>query len=674
MKEPIARPGQTLKTHLSNVSDRLLSLLPEPYRPLSSAGLLHDVAKASTGWQHYLQEKVEGKDPKMVTHAAESAMAAAMISGWNRKNPPLIAYAIAAHHSQLKYRKNSEWFKTQKQRDADPELKDMILESMAWFRQSYGEFNIPGHLNLESSEKDVAIRMLTALLVDSDRLDAHCFSGGTVAIEAPPRSPQIVLPTRSTAIDSIRNRFREAICVETGHPFYRLTGPCGVGKTKAIMEVCDRLQAEKIIYVAPLKSILKQSADEFRVAYGAENILEHHSGYDPQEHQDWQIWKAQTERWELPVIVTSGVQFYESLLSNRASKLRKLRALINAVVVLDEVQTLPTQACKSILAILDQLTQHWGLKVILCSATQPKFEFCPRAASAPELVPLEVVAWCRGQMRNREYEWVGDLDWQAIGEQIDRSTLIGVNTRKAAQNCYYALLAQGIKALHLSSAMCPLHREQVVKAARQQLHRGQLCVLIATQVIESGIDISFPQAFKMMAPLDSIIQFGGRVNRAGEYPGAKVFLFDHGENLHSPEYAQAINVTRDLLQAYDDPFWDDHDLAIRDYYQQKFGFEGVNLEKLRLDLNFPEVAKFRCIDDNQITGYVQWGGGKRLIEALQEKIKNKEYLTLGDWKQLAQYAISVPQSQARHVQVEDGLRVWSGDYDEAIGAVLVDHD
>ncbi|MBD2518601.1 CRISPR-associated helicase Cas3' [Nostoc sp. FACHB-973] len=668
---------QLLSRHLLEVAQRCSDIVPEQFRDVAYyAGLWHDLGKYRQEWQNYLSGK-----SKRIPHAAHGAMLAQMIM--NSDKIPAIAYIIAGHHTELRHKlhlksanfeeKAQGW--EQAQEAAKQEIPNFIPEQ-------FPDINLQ-----DNNRREFAIRMLFSVLVDTDRLNAQIFeslqnweaSASCVDLQYSfnphcfnPPSPE----QASTEINRIRNVFVE-YCIsaaELPKGIFRLTGACGVGKTIASAKFA-RLHAKNhnmsgIVYVGPLKSIIEQTAEVYRGLFGETNVLEHHSGFEP-KLEDVKEYKLNTERWDKPLIVTSGVQFYESLFANSPSKCRKLQGLINKVILIDEAQTIPGHLVRPILDVLNVLVQDWGCTVVLMSATQPAFGNIIED-NAHDIIPDEKSSDFFKQLNRVTYRFVEDIwSWADIAQDIELSkeqkVLIIVNTTKLAREGYYELskMIPG-NWFHLSSKMCPEHRSQVLSQVHSLLNPGESesCFLISTQVVEAGVDIDFSRVYRQLAPLDSLVQAAGRCNRQGlKSKDKSIVTVFRMSAIDPPGYEVGIPITRGILNRFD---LNENLLeAINHYFVSYFhenldgGQEIVNLIN---SYNFPEVAKrVSVIDDlNQISVVVDWSKGKTLVENL----KDKDSLNESDWRQVQSFSVNVrPKEEKLPIdKLSNGLNVWIGTY------------
>ncbi|WP_419607186.1 CRISPR-associated helicase Cas3', partial [Thiolapillus sp.] len=318
--------------------------------------------------------------------------------------------------------------------------------------------------------------------------------------------------------------------------FFSLTVPTGGGKTLSGMAFAmDHALIHgkrRIIHVIPYTSIIEQTANIFRKIFD-EAVIEHHSSLDPD--QETARSRLAVENWDAPVIVTTSVQFFESLFAARTSRCRKLHNLVDSVVVLDEVQLLPPAFLQPILDTLNLLVEHYGVTVVLSTATQPALETRRDSFGRNQLRGLdhvhEIIAdpdVLYSALERVRVHLPDDLnagtDWQTIANEVTGhdSVLVIVNTRRQARELH-ALLPPGT--IHLSALMCGEHRSDVIAGIKQKLNNGEPMRVVSTQLVEAGVDLDFPVVYRALAGLDSIAQAAGRCNREGRLASGEVVVF-----------------------------------------------------------------------------------------------------------------------------------------------------
>jgi CRISPR-associated endonuclease/helicase Cas3 len=398
-------------------------------------------------------------------------------------------------------------------------------------------------------------RLLFSCLVDADRLDTACWPETPLRdhvlqteqllekvhaerrrkTEANPGSPLAVLRNRifDTAVE------RGALCPG----FFSLTVPTGGGKTLASMAFAlahaKTHGLRRVIVVIPYLSIIEQNAAEYHHIFGEEVVLENHSGVRPKDdlnEDEKSRLELVSENWDAPVIVTTSVQFLESLFASSPSKCRKLHRIPRSVVIFDEVQTLPAHLLKPTFNVFRELATNYGTSFVFSSATQPAFRKCPALPDGfdphelREIAPEPDDLFRKLRRVNYHLPKAGEtLDWPELADRMAATSqaLCVVNLTRHAKELWEQLIRLLPKEapIHLSSAMCPQHRLSLIQIIRERLAAGQPCRVISTQLIEAGVDVDFPVVWRALGPLDSIVQVAGRCNREGRLKAGEVNVF-----------------------------------------------------------------------------------------------------------------------------------------------------
>lgn len=517
-----------------------------------AAGLLHDLGKAKDEFQAYLRNK-RGSEP----HSAEGAKFAARYYSKSCPRPfagpigRLLGFPIAGHHAGLANghavgggtlplserletaRAMEPWFDTNELPGFTAAPRPLLVAKLEPFGWAF------------------FIRMLFSTLVDADFLETERWfnEANKLPIE---RSWQGELGQLKIALDQRLETFdasaselaalraevlrncRAAASQRTG--LFSLTVPTGGGKTlSSLAFALDHAIAHKldrVIYVIPFTSIVEQTADVFGKALGDQDaILEHHSafddekmrGSDSEDRNGAEKLRLAAQNWGRPVVVTTAVQFFESLFSNRTSRCRKLHNIARSVVVLDEAQTMPIKLLRPCLAALNELARGYRTSVVLCTATQPALTM-EAGLKAPEALRdvREIIQPGRNlygrlrRVRTVRAELLSDAQLIEALANVERGLVI-VNNRRHARELFEALGKSGLAgACHLSTAMTAAHRQHVLADIRQELKDRKQVRLISTSLIEAGVDISFDAVWRAWAGLDQIAQAAGRCNREGE--------------------------------------------------------------------------------------------------------------------------------------------------------------
>ncbi|THG83812.1 CRISPR-associated endonuclease Cas3'' [Pseudomonas sp. A-1] len=607
------------------------------------AGLLHDLGKYSDEFQR----RIAG-DLLRVDHATHGAIQAV-----ERYGPLglLLAYAIAGHHAGLANGSETG------QRTA---LRDRLrgIELPALLNHWQTEIALPE----KSTLKPPALRqrrerhffqlaflgrMLFSCLVDADFLDTEAFyarlegrASRRAAGHPDLRTLRAALDTHLAGFeaDTPVNRLRAEILAgvrsraELAPGLFTLTVPTGGGKTLAslafALDHAIRHGLRRVIYVIPFTSIVEQNAAVFRRAlgeWGEQAVLEHHSAFVDDQSKALQArdkLRLAMENWDFPIVVTTAVQFFESLFADRPSRCRKLHNIAGSVIVLDEAQTLPLKLLRPCVAAIDELALNYRCSPVLCTATQPALtapDFKGGLQNVRELAP-------EPQRLFRELERVrvksaGRLSDAELQRHLSEreQVLCIVNNRRHARALYESI-AEAEGARHLTTLMCARHRSQVLAEVRQRLRDGLPCRLVATSLIEAGVDVDFPTVLRAEAGLDSIAQAAGRCNREGRRPteASEVLVFSTENEEWAPprELVQFAQAAREVLRQHpDDPLGQ---AAITRYFLQLYWQKGEReldkadllglIERGRLEgLPFETLAReFRMIDSVQQPVIVPW--------------------------------------------------------------------
>jgi CRISPR-associated endonuclease/helicase Cas3 len=539
-----------------------------------------------------------------------------------------------------------------------------------------------------TGSRDLLTRMLLSCLVDADRLDTANRPPVQAPLFAKERLDKLLLhlddlraraPSRggSKTVLEVREQVQELcrIAARTSARLLSLAVPTGGGKTLAAMRFAlERAAARpeetrRVIVVIPYLSIIEQNAEVYRKVFGDDAIFEHHSGavyalapknvdgegtgqFEPRVEPDndaaLPFKRPETENWDAPVIVTTSVRFFESLFSNHPSDLRRIHNIARSIIVLDEVQTLPRRLLAPLLDMLRELTEHWGCTVVMATATQPAFEarqkkhesYAWPAGTVTPIIPTDIAAQMHNTLRRVHIEWRINhpTPWNDLATEMltHPQALCVVNLRQHAAQLYDELLAQSQPAqhagiFHLSTRMCAQHRLNVLAVIRERLKEGLPCLVVSTQLIEAGVDVDFPIAFRALGPLDAIIQVAGRVDREGKLtaaagqPAGQLIVFATEDSKTPPhEYKEATAVTEALAR---ERAPQTHDLdAMQSYFERYYGdadeqATGKHLADMRGDnkLEFAKLAKqFEFINSRTKDVFVPYGEGKKLIRELEQ--------------------------------------------------------
>ena len=519
-------------------------------------GLLHDVGKVRPEFQVILAGCRRRFD-----HSAPGARIA--VDRFSRIGK-MLAPGIAGHHAGM-----ANWSGEGERTPLEERLDRAHDPDPAWeqlIRLPHHPLLEPGVAERYRGGGGFACQLLTRMVfsagVDADYLDTEAYydrlegtnrrRGGHPALEELSRRLEARLDSLASG-DSAMTRLRRDVLArvrqraDEAQGVFTLTVPTGGGKTLTslafALDHALRHGLSRVIYVAPFMSIIDQTVGVFRGAFrgaggdAAEFVVEHHSAFDEEripEESSRDRHRLAMENWDAPVICTTYVQFLESLFSNRPSRCRKLHNVTNSVVILDEPQTLPLGFLRPCVTVLDELARVWRTTIVQCTATPPALAasdgFLGGFRSVRELAPEPESLHDRTRRRTRLHveEVVGNRQ-TSDEELVDRirgcqQVLCIVNTRRHARKLR-EMLGADAAAFHLSASMCPAHREAVLFTVRRRLEAGRIVRLIATPVVEAGVDVDFPIVWRALAGLESIIQSAGRCNREGARDAGDVFVF-----------------------------------------------------------------------------------------------------------------------------------------------------
>ncbi|MGI8733828.1 MAG: CRISPR-associated helicase Cas3' [Pyrinomonadaceae bacterium] len=633
-------------------------------------GLLHDLGKYRDEFQEYLCKKREGS---VETHHAVYGAALAMQKRWLG-----LAFAIAGHHaglhnvSQLKDLVGSDKYRAGERL---PQIEERFEAEVQRIEAKAIE---PVFEKGQSHRAEFYVRLLFSALVDADFLDteAHYIGAPRATQEFQPGEllQRLVAEKESKSPDGELNQLRSSIfqqCLQAAEKppgFFSLTVPTGGGKTLSSMAFAlahaARHNLRRVIVVIPYLSIIEQNAAQYRRIFDPEDrgiVIEHHSAIvvpEDREERTRSPLEYAAENWDAPIIVTTSVQFIESLFANKTSRCRKLHNIARSVVIFDEVQTLPTHLLNPLLSIIRELKTNYGASFVFSTATQPAFR--KSLSLAEGFAEDEVMEITREtsetfqKLRRVKFSLPKSeetIAWGRLAERIATQprALCVVNVRRHAFELWEELrrlLPPGEReaVFHLSSAMCAQHRfdllgedrEPTPGTIRARLRGGEQCRVISTQLIEAGVDVDFPVVWRALGPLDSIVQAAGRCNREGQLVDAtgqtalgEVIIFQPEEsNLPRGIYSVATGITASLLTRIDaEALATDHKL-FEQYFSQLYQYVPTDYEQAgecsiqedRENLRFREVArKARVIADDTKPVMVPYGKGAEIIKEIQTR-------------------------------------------------------
>jgi CRISPR-associated endonuclease/helicase Cas3 len=673
-------------------------------------GLWHDLGKCNPEFQDYLEACQRDERHGKVPHAIWGAALAYRLLRHNIEDDRWkeIALTIAGHHGGI----DQPGSLSQRLGEQTKNNQIIFQKVVEWAKKlpSPPKVTLP---ELTRTQRELFIRMVFSALVDADYLDT----------EKHFNEKQYLLRQNQQQIESLWSRFNAnqkqflgAVDAETtvnnirkevyelcdkaanGKPgIYRLTVPTGGGKTRSSLAFALKHTVEnrmdRVIVAIPYTSIIDQTAKEYRKILGVDAILEHHSqvSVPADENQDAAhvSLRLAGENWDAPLIVTTTVQLFESLFSNKPGKVRRLHNIARSVIVLDEVQTLPPELLIPTLDVLRELVERYCVSVVLCTATQPAFEDSHyiepfQRIQIHEIIPQKTYQEHFKQLKRVEYyRKEKPVSWQELADEVSREKQIMVvlNTRKDALSLIDAL-GNKEDVLHLSTLLCGIHRKLVLREVKRRLKNGLPVRLISTQVIEAGVDIDFPVVYRAIGPLDRIVQAAGRCNREGKLQNGcrgRVIIFEPSEG-RTPKgpYKTGLEKAKLLLMQHD--ISELHNPGLYRIYFEKL-FADVDTDKKKIQshrevLDYPKVAsEYRLIEENTVPVLIN-------CDSATKRLKEWKYHPCRrTWQRLQPLLVNMFDYEVQKLKVEgwlepisEGLYFAFGMYDRLKGLVPAIYD
>ena len=690
-------------------------------------GLLHDIGKYSDEFQNRIKN-----DGKLCDHSTAGAK---VLKSINPAMGNLLGYVIAGHHTGLL--NGGGWGAVSEDRSLQGRLKKEVPDFSAYRNEVTSDLYPP----LTSVARQLAdtkplderdqgccfsflVRMIFSCLVDADFLDTEEFMNGfkiTRGVECDFAELEDKVIQHANNFDTVpdinkkrREIFEQCIRKAKEPPgVYKLSVPAGGGKTIASMafslrHIRHNSELRRIIYVIPFTSIIEQNAKVFSNILGEEYVLEHHSNYDfdQNDEEKYNIKKLSAENWDIPIVVTTNVQFFESIYGNKSSKIRKLHNMANSVIILDEIQMLPTEYLIPCAKALEELVNNYNCSVVLCSATQSEVErFMSEKIKAVEI--CSNITELYEYFNKTKIKFIGSKtvnELVGLLQGIEQCLLI-VNTKKQARNLYRKLKdvygKDGI--FHLSTYMCPVHRFEMIQEIKKRLNseNRDKCIVVSTSLIEAGVDVDFPVVYRVMCGLDSIIQAAGRCNRERKKDLAYVFVFDFADegykvNKSSPfgnYLGQRQSITEIIARKYEDVTRPE---AVKEYFDMLFsnasileldkksivkklneGFDKIS--PIDFNFDFEDIARdFNMIEDNNYSVIIKYNDdAKRKINELEYG-----YYTRDKLRSVQKYSVSLSiheYNKLRDINAVKGIGKNIGilisveDYSDEIGINIPDN-
>lgn len=702
---------QTLVDHLAGVAEMAGEFASAfGYRNWGCAlGFLHDAGKVSEPYQR----RLHGSAIK-VDHSTLGA-----IEAFCRYRHPtlhelicrMMAFAVAGHHGGMpdgiRFDDSSRRRSLRERLDSFPREDGFERNREAFNRLlSKGALKLPQIEELEpipplrpsraiSSDDEslidqsrvfslsVLTRMLYSCLVDADYLDTERFMAPEQfeKRQGRPCEPLPVLLEKleeelrrfasKPGSDALVNKARRAVsddCRDASAQapgIFTLTVPTGGGKTLAVVLFALAHAVERgmdrVIIAIPFTSIVEQTAGVLRDIFGEANVLEHHSNYDfkASDEETRISERLAVQNWDAPIIVTTNVQFFESLFSNKPAKCRKLHRIARSVVVLDEAQTLPDGLLKPSLAMLEELCADFGTSIVLCTATQPALDGVWPFGTKPREIAVHRDLFDAAFADRVRFEVCGRMPMDDLVSEImgHQQCLCIVGTTDKARRIYRAVTARAREhdgsiiegrafqsgLFHLSANMTPEHRSAFIGKIKGRLKDHKPCVVVSTQLIEAGVDVDFPAVYRELAGVDSVLQAAGRCNREGKLDGAGVVrVFEIAEDkeldakLANTWLGRMKELARKRIKLNSGTI---DDKLVEGFFAERYKEDVLDAKCLFEELSDRELLgssgatfafehyanEYRVINDDSVPVFVPWGDEgeklrRRLVEGVQSGI------------------------------------------------------
>lgn len=603
---------QPIKDHLINTAEKARRFAIPPLKEVAYlAGLLHDIGKYSKEFQNRL---LPGGESLKVDHSTYGAQLVYNDNKSAARFAFALAYVIAGHHSGLPDIGNKG--ENEDESALRARMKKTCPNAEAWrgeiaidYAAAKDEFAaLLSEENFGRDEYEFAVRYLYSCLTDADSLDAEEFCKGRERISVSADwdryygilEKKIATLEKKTELQKMRSVLQQQAIsnIDRDGGVYLLDMPTGSGKTLCSIALAMKRAAMKnkkrIIYVIPYTSIVEQTAALFKETFPDLPVLEHHSEFDYDdvrtvfggwnalldENSDQSvrdIVKERTENWDAPLIVTTNVQFFESIYSNRKSKLRKIHNMADSVIVFDEIHTLPARYFVPCIKAIGQLTSHYSCDAIFLTATMPDFELLTERFTGKKLGALDLLPDKSGYkiFDKNTFEYIGEKD-PVSHMDGEKSTLVICNAKKSAEQMYRACSAP-VK-FCLSTYLTPHDRSRIIADIRDSLKNGDKPVVFSTSLIEAGVDLDFECVYRELTGIDGILQAAGRCNRNGRQSkeDGKVYIFVGAGHVGKEVKAKAEIALSEIKRFGADSIASGE--CVREYFAEWYDFSRFNMK------------------------------------------------------------------------------------------------
>lgn len=667
--------SQLLADHLKETAEIAEGFAKEEFKPIVYlVGLVHDIGK----FAEKFQRRLDGS-PEKFEHSICGALEIEKFFGDNAAFVPMLEFCVACHHTGLQdggssaqtpktlsYRLSSK-DKYTGDSDYSSYSKEIKIDNIDFS-------GILEYLMKCKSSKDCIemyaffTRYIFSCLVDADFLDTEEFFNQDIdrslacdfkwADECV--NERLDSFSAVTDLQKARKRLQDQAFenAKKKSDISILNMPTGSGKTLCSMKLAlnkllEGKNKKRIIYVAPYTGIIDQTASEFEKLFLDKcQILQHHSNYSPNENNLGETTakklRLASENWDAPIIITTAVQFFESIVHYKTTRLRKLHNMADSIIVFDEIHTLPIECIQPCFRAISYLVEFLNSEVIFLSATMPDYSmFFKKYIPNGKINNLICDKSDFKYFKKAEYINLGEQEYETIALKAQEysSSLIIVNTKKVAKKIYSMLTG---KKYHLSTNMTAYDRLKVFKEIKN-LPKNEKYTVVSTSLIEAGVDLDFEAVFREIAGLDNILQAAGRCNREGKREKGYVYIFDTS-NKYKKDLEVRINTARGVLKEYDDI---SSDKCVEQYFNTLFKFKEQDVEENTIykenihfnELPFKSFAEsFNLIEDSSVGIVVDRNS---YSNELIEKLKNGDRSVI---KELQKYTVPLKYFQSENCE------------------------
>lgn len=662
-------------------------------------GIYHDLGK----YDEQVQQRIRGLLKKRVPHSGAGAR---FLFEQFSQNPTLayiLSLLVLSHHTGL-----VEWTHWRNRvREASSGVANRIeLESPV----SQNRIRNMQSLQIDTSTHEstlavsVLIRMLFSSLVDADFLDTEGHfqedkskRRGNLKLTSVVENADFGNYVPLSKVDEIRSEMHEFVMSQAGGPvgLYDLCLPTGGGKTRtALRFAIEHAQVnglERVIVAIPFTTIIEQTVEEYRKWLGHDAVLEHHhlaeykeSG--DEEDSDFGVnHKLASENWDMPFVVTTHVQFFESLFGRKTSVCRKLHNIANSVVIIDEAQMIPVEYLPVIAPLLRTLTDQYRTSFVVCTATQPALDYygvnMRHLIPEPERYQAELL---RTVIEPRFLGHKDSVESLFADVSQHQQALVICNKKSTVEKLYLEARKCNVEALVLTTNLYPAHRMRIIREIRDRLNSRESCIVLATQLVEAGVDISFPVVYREIAPLDRLIQAAGRANRHGEMLPAlgKCVVIELDGVAPLQNESLATGITKSMFNKHEEGIRIQSPEVCSVYYEKLYRIQSEQYNshektvwRALTEWDHPCVDRLmRFIKDDSDVPVIPLEAlqneERSVVQALLDDIQQAGYVTKEQRRTLGRYLVQVRDVTKTRIVVEGAnIRIWTGPYHSTLGAI-----